>query len=144
MGSYYYRAAGTAAKSEDEAEKAKVAEYVAKADAAFSKVIELAPESYQGYYWRANANTLLDPDLSKGLANPYYEKMIEVITTDGSGQNQTQLVEGYRYLAIYYLYQFDANKKAEDKEKSKGYAEKVLELNPEDGTAKQIIEYVSQ
>jgi len=144
MGSYYYRAAGAAAKATDEAEKAKLPEYVSKADASFAKVIELAPESYQGYYWRANANTLLDPDLSKGLANPYYEKMIEIITTDGNGQNQAQLTEGYRYLAIYHLYQFDANKKADDKAKAKEFAEKVLEINPEDGTAKQIVEYVSQ
>lgn len=144
MGSYYYRAAGTASKSEDEAEKAKVPEYVGKADAAFAKVIELAPDSYQGYYWRANANTLLDPDLSKGLANPYYEKMIEIITGEGNGQYQSQLVEGYRYLSIFNLYRFDASKKAEDKDKAKSYAEKVLELNPEDGTAKQILEYVSQ
>lgn len=147
MGSYYYRAAGAvskAAKEGDAAAQTALNENVAKADAAFAKVMELIPESYQGYYWRANANTLLDQDLTKGLANPYYEKMIEVITGDGNGQNQNQLVEAYRYLAIYYLYQFDANKKADDKAKAKEYAEKVLELNAEDDTAKKIVEYMAQ
>lgn len=146
MGSYFYRASSAVAKAAnegDEAAKATLNTNVAKADAAFAKVIELVPESYQGYYWRANANTLLDQDLTKGLANPYYEKMIEVILSDG-GEQTKQLIEGYRYLAIYNLYQFDANKKAENKTQAKEYAEKVLELDPEDGTAKQIVEYVNQ
>lgn len=146
MGVYYYQAAGSVAKSEDPAEKAKLEGYVKKANAAFSKVIELAPESYQGYYWRATTNTLLDPDLTKGLANTDYNKTIEILleaAADGNG-NKNRLVEAYRYFAIYYLYQFDATKKADDKDKSKTYAEKVLELNPEDATSKQILDHISK
>lgn len=162
MGSYYYRGGSELARSLTALKKAqangditladsiattdeKLHEYVAKADKSFEKLVEMMPESYLGYYWRANVNSLLDQDLSKGLANPYYTKMIEIITNaPNATDNQKQLIEAYRYFAIYYLYQFDAHKKAEDKANAKTYAEKVLELSPEDPTAKQVIDYVSQ
>jgi hypothetical protein len=111
---------------------------------AFGKVIELAPESYQGYYRRANANTLLDLDLSKGLANSDYQKMIEILVADSEDNNQDRLVEAYRYFAIYYLYQYDASNSNDDKNQSIEYAKKVLELNPEDATATQIVEGLQQ
>ncbi len=115
-------------------------QYIIKADEAFDKVIELAPDSYQGYYWRANVNTLLDPDLSKGLANDYYQKMIDILISNNDTENQSKLVEAYRYFSIYYLYQFDTSKQAADKNKALEYANKVLELKADDETSKKILE----
>ena len=162
LGIYYYRTAGalstkitaTEKKQADSsgnsmqsgaqpnltAMKDSMAQYVSKADKAFAKVIEIAPDSYQGYYWKANANTLLDPDLSKGLANQDYLKMIEVLETSNDKENQSKLIEAYRYFSIYHLYRFDANKSASDKTQAKEYAEKVLQLKPDDDTSKKILE----
>lgn len=165
LGIYYYRTAGKFSTKVAAAEKNQsgttpnsgqftteptltvlkdsMAQYVSKADEAFAKVIELAPDSYQGYYWRANANTLLDPDLSKGLANDDYLKMIELLVTSGDKDNQSKLIEAYRYFSIYYLYQFDANKQADNKNKAKEYANKVLQLKPDDDTSLKIIEVLN-
>ena len=123
--------------------KESTAQYVSKADEAFAKVIELAPDSYQGYYWRANANTLLDPDLSKGSASEDYVKTIEILTASGDKENQSKLIEAYRYFSIYHLYQFDANKQATDKNKAREYADKVLQLKPDDETSLKIIEVLN-
>lgn len=123
--------------------KESTSQYVSKADEAFAKVIELAPDSYQGYYWRANANTLLDPDLSKGSASEDYVKTIEILTASGDKENQSKLIEAYRYFSIYHLYQFDANKQATDKNKAREYADKVLQLKPDDETSLKIIEVLN-
>jgi len=143
MGIAYYQAAVKASKDEIEKDQTKLVEYTTKAEAAFSMVIDLVPDSYQGYYWRANVKTLLDADLSKGLANDDYLKMIEVIKSNDLDSNINKLVEGYRYLSIYYLYQFDSNKKDSDKQSAKKYAEQVLELNSNDDTAQKILEVLS-
>ncbi|MDR1742927.1 MAG: hypothetical protein LBR48_03795 [Dysgonamonadaceae bacterium] len=143
MGIYYYRASSTVAKSADETEKAKLPAYAAKAIAAFSKAIELTPDSYQGYYWRANTNTLLDQDLTKGLANADYQKMIQLLEPNKDA-NKNRLMEAYRYFAIYYLYQYDANKSADEKAKASDYASKVLSISPDDETTKKIVEYLNQ
>ncbi len=156
LGIYNYQIAGQLGRKASAAEKAIEAEeevvtspavlrdslalFAGKAAEAFGKVTELAPDSYQGYYWRANANTLLDQDLSKGLANNDYLRMIEILTADNDNNNQTRLVEAYRYFAIYYLYEYDSSDSKSDKEQSIEYAKKVLELSPNDPTAIQIVE----
>lgn len=157
LGIYYYRTASdfsaktaaaekvqTGAGGNATALKESTVQYVSKADAAFAKVIELAPDNYQGYYWRANANTLLDPDLSKGLANEDYSKTIEMLVVSGDKDNQSKLIEAYRYFSIYYLYRFDANKQAGDKNKAKEYADKVLQLKPDDETSLKIVEILKK
>ncbi|HHU26974.1 MAG TPA: tetratricopeptide repeat protein [Bacteroidales bacterium] len=160
LGIYNYQVAGQLARKVNAAKKAieaeetvevnlgllndSLAQFAGNAVEAFGKVIELAPESYQGYYRRANANTLLDLDLSKGLANSDYQKMIEILVADSEDNNQDRLVEAYRYFAIYYLYQYDASNSNDDKNQSIEYAKKVLELNPEDATATQIVEGLQQ
>lgn len=162
MGSYYYRGGSIIARSLAELKKAQTAgntnlndsiantqselqKFVSKADTAFAKLVNMMPDSYLGYYWRANVNSLIDQDLSKGLANPYYEKVIEIITKDADQKdNQKPVIEAYRYFAIYYLYQFDAKKKTEDKDNAKMYAEKLLEIAPDDATGKQILDYMNK
>lgn len=156
LGIYHYQVAGQLARKVSAAEKAIEAEetvevspavlkdslnqFVGNAVKAFGKVVELIPESYQGYYWRANANTLIDQDLSKGLANNDYQKMIEILSASDDSDNQSRLTEAYRYFAIYYLYQYDSSNSNADKNQSIEYAKKVLELSPVDATATQIVE----
>lgn len=157
LGIYYYRTASDFSARAAAAEKARtgaednttvlkesMVRYVSKADTAFAKVVELAPDNYRGYYWRANANTLLDPDLSKGLANEDYLKTIELLAASSDKDNQSKLVEAYRYFSIYHLYRFDANKQANDKNKAWEYADKVLQLKPDDGTSLKIVEILKK
>ncbi|MDI9605253.1 MAG: tetratricopeptide repeat protein [Bacteroidota bacterium] len=160
LGSYNYQIAGKLARKANAAKKAieaeetvevnlellndSLAQFAGKAVEAFTKITDLMPDSYLGYYWRANANTLLDQDLSKGLANSDYQKMIEILIADEEGNNLNKLIEAYRYFAIYYLYQYDSSDSNADKNQSIEYAKKVLELSPEDATATQIVEGLQQ
>ncbi len=99
-------------------------EYV-KADSAFAKVIELNPTFQGGYLWRAKVNAQLDPESSKGLAKPFYEKFIELASVDAA-KYKTDLISAYKYLGSYYFLQ------KKDNATSKTYWLKVKELDPND------------
>ncbi len=81
---------------------------------------------------RARLNSQLDPETTEGLAKPYYEKYVELILAESPDTPQL-LVEPYSYLAYYYLQQ-------DDKENSILYWNKILEIDPENATAKQAVE----
>ncbi|GAB6120759.1 tetratricopeptide repeat protein [Dysgonomonas termitidis] len=144
----YYTNAGRAAKNDtinmtaDQA-KAKSVEFYKLADGAFATVSERMPDSYLGFYQRARTNFELDPDSELGLAKPHYEKTIEVILAKNDGENTRILIEAYSYLSYYYYLQFDKTKKAEDKANVKLYAEKVLELDPENANGKALFEFAN-
>jgi tetratricopeptide (TPR) repeat protein len=122
-----------------------------KADSAFTKITELAPTSFLGYFWRARTNSTIDPEATQGLAKPYYEKVIEIVADQGE-RYKTQLIESYKYLGYYHYVQADAitnhattnkqNKNIPDNAKkeyltSKDFFEKVLEVDPDDTTAQK-------
>lgn len=139
----YYQSAGTALKNDSTPEaKVKKVEFFTLADGAYAKVAELKPDNYQGNYLRARVNFELDPSSEDGLAKPYYEKTIEMILADPEPNNKI-LVEGYSYLSFYYYSHFLKNKKTEAKAKVKEYAEKVLELDPENGNGKALFDWAS-
>lgn len=104
------------------------------ADTAFAKVNELTPTYASGFLWRAKANAFIDSTSKDGLAKPHYEKYIEVATADtaNSAKYKSGLVEGYRYLAAYYV-QVNKNLKT-----ALEYLNKILEIDPEN---KEIIEW---
>ena len=144
----YYTNAGRAAKADTinvsaEQAKAKSDEFYKLADGAFATVSERMPDSYLGFYQRARTNFELDPDSELGLARPHYEKTIEVILAKNDGENTRILIEAYSYLSYYYYLQFDKTKKAEDKANVKLYAEKVLELDPENANGKALFEFAN-
>lgn len=144
----YYTNAGRAAKADTinvsaEEAKAKSVEFYKLADGAFATVSERMPDSYLGFYQRARTNFELDPDSELGLAKPHYEKTIEVILAKNDGENARILIEAYSYLSYYYYLQFDKTKKAEDKANVKLYAEKVLELDPENANGKALFEFAN-
>lgn len=116
--------------------------YLTKASAVFSTLIERAPESYSGYRFKALSENALDPDMiNSTVARDNYEKMIEVITAkegwETSASMQRMMLEGYGYLLIYYF-------KTDDSAKAIQYANKILELDPENGNAKAILEALSK
>ena len=107
--------------------------YLTQGDNAFNKVIELAPESYQGYLWKARINSLMDPDSENGLAKPHYEKLLEMISE--KEDLKTTIIEAYQYLGFYYYVK-------NDKTNSILYWNKILELDPEHATAKEAVKQI--
>ena len=140
----YYNYAGAAliAKTDDAEAKAKGIELLKEADKNFGVVAERVPDSYLGYYQRAQVNARMDPDTEQGLAKPYYEKVIEVLLSKPD-PNTRVLEEAYQYLSYYYYLSFDKTKKAEDKAFVKEYSHKVLEINPENPNGKALFEFAN-
>lgn len=142
----YYLSAGANVDSDTtlskEEIKAKAAPFYKEADAAYAIVAERKPESYLGYYQRARTNYQLDPDSELGLAKPFYEQTITALLADPEPNNKI-LIEAYSYLSYYYYLQYDKNKKADDKASVKLYAEKVLELDPENANGKALFEFAN-
>lgn len=109
--------------------------YIAAADSAFAVVAEKAPDNYLGYFWSARTNSLKDPESTLGLAKPYYEKVVEILTDKGTNPNQ--LIEAYSYLGYYH---YIKGQLAE----SIPYWEKILQINPDNAVAKQALEGIKE
>jgi tetratricopeptide (TPR) repeat protein len=73
-----------------------------KADSVFARLTEAKPSYSNGYLWRARVNANLDPESSKGLAKPFYDKFIELNQGEVE-KNKKELIEAYSYLGYYYL-----------------------------------------
>ena len=127
MGRILYLA-GTANKQSPE----KKTEYLTKADGFFGQVAEKSPASYLGNLWRARANAALDPESTQGLAKPYYEAALATLTEGGNNKNTREIIEGYNYLAYYYLIK-------NDKTASKSYWNKILEIDPNNQKVKDVL-----
>ncbi len=86
-------------------------------------------------FMRARVNGQLDPDQSKGLAKPFYEKLVELIgpKTELDNTDKARLKESYHYLISYYFIQ------KEDKATAKQYAEKMLAIDPTNEIATQVL-----
>lgn len=115
--------------------------YLAKnysaSDSAFAKVIELQGTWAPGWLWRGKANVGLDPETKNGLAKPYYEHYIEMVSADTAtvGKYNKELSEANQYLAYYYLVQKDCPQ-------STTYWNKVLALDPSNKQAKEALELI--
>lgn len=104
------------------------------ADSIFAKVIEMQPAWPNGFLMRANANTHLDPASTEGKALPYYEQYVPLALNDTANfaKHKNGLIEAYKYMGYY-------NYLAKNIEKSKLYWRKVLELDPDDKQAKDVL-----
>ena len=109
--------------------------YYAEADKAWGVIADKFP-SVADYatYQRAHIGYKLDPETKTGAAKPHYEKLIELIKAKSAPEDsdKARLVEAYRYLGYYYMLH---NDKAQANENWK----KVLEIDPENATAKQAL-----
>ncbi len=111
-----------------------------KADSVFDILIARAPESYSGYRLKALTQHAINPDTQIGLAKPYYEKTVEVITERGDDlttSSKSVLLEAYNYLGYYYYMN-------DDKPNTIVYWNKVLEIDPDNKNAKLILEDVNK
>lgn len=110
------------------------AEEYASADSVFGMYVAKYPEQSFGYYWQAKAKAMLDKEMTSGLAVPAYQKLIEVLQQNTADANYKKwLVEAYAYLAAY-----EANTE-KDYAQAVDYFEKVLEVDPENESAKKYI-----
>ncbi|MCU0359277.1 MAG: hypothetical protein MUF75_00960 [Bacteroidia bacterium] len=102
-----------------------------KADSAFSKTTQKSPTWPIGYFWRARANSYLDPSNALWQAKPYYEKMISLITKpeERTGTYKSNLIEAYEYLGAFYV-------TANDKVKADETWNLVKDLDPANEKAK--------
>lgn len=129
LASIYTNAAN---KSEDVAVKN---ENLAKADGIYKEIAEKFP-SYLSYatYMRATINSNMDPDFTKGLAKPYWEQLVEQVN---SRETKTSNDTSYLKQAYYNLGAIAFT--AENKELCDEYMRKLLEVDPDNATAKQML-----
>jgi tetratricopeptide (TPR) repeat protein len=112
-----------------------------EADSAFAKLLAIAPETEAGILYRARINKLLDnAEAPTGLAVPFYEKYIELVTVTkpekaSVASNIKGLIDSYNYLGA-----FAANT---DKEKAKAYFNKTLALDPANAYATETLKQLN-
>jgi tetratricopeptide (TPR) repeat protein len=101
------------------------------ADSSFAMLIQSKPELPTGYLFRARADASLDSTSEKGLAKPFYEKLLTLIEND-TAKYRREIVEAYSYLGYYAYLQKDIPL-------AKSYYQKVLVLDPENPQAKEAV-----
>ena len=103
------------------------------ADSIFAEVAIKVPDSYLGNLWRARTNYSLDPETTEGLAKPYYEAALSTLEAANNPKYKSMIIECCSYLGYYHFLR-------KEMAKSKSYWNKVLELDPNNATAKQALE----
>ncbi len=107
----------------------------AAADSVFTKMMERAPSSAEGPLWKAR--TLKKNETNGGeSAMSYYDKFITLAETDKVKYSKG-LIEAYEYLAVKAI-----NKDAptpEDITLAKSYASKIIELDPANEAANELL-----
>ncbi len=117
------------------------AEAFKRADAVYADLAAKYEQAEEyATFMRARVNAQLDPDSKQALAKPYYEKLIQLIEprAEKDATERARIIESYRYMIAYYFIV------AEDKGNAKIYAEKLIQIDPENEIAKQVIEATAQ
>ena len=108
-----------------------------KADELYEQLAQKYPDAEEyATFWRARVNNAMDNDQQGGLAKPFYEKIVASLgdKADKSRADIARLKEAYLYLISY-----DA-RVADDMEAAKAVATKLLEIDPENAIATQVLE----
>ena len=108
-----------------------------EADTTFGTIIANYPKYPYGYTWKANTKALQDPDSKKGLAKPYFEKVVELFSGE-SNKYKSDLIKAYNYLGAYYQLV------AKDKTKAAENWNKLLSLDPGNQQAKDALTLLNQ
>lgn len=105
-----------------------------ESDKVFADLAVKKPKAAEfAYFQRARIAGQLDPTSQQGLAKPFYDKVIELITAGEYDEiSKGRLIQAYHYNMSYAL----IIKK--DTETAKSYAAKILTLDPEHEAAKQV------
>ena len=105
------------------------------ADSIFQQLIAMQPKMTVGYLWEARTKSNLDPESEGGLAKPFYTKLVEMAQVEPE-KNKSDLLEAYSYLGYYHLLK-------QELIVSKSYWKKVLELDPNDSSAKEALKAIN-
>ncbi|MEA4936843.1 MAG: hypothetical protein VB102_09395 [Paludibacter sp.] len=108
-----------------------------KADSIFGIIATMEPDGYRGNFWRARTNSALDPESTKGLAQPYYTQTVNLIEPKNDERYNSVLIECYSYLGYYTLLQ-------KDNAGSILYWEKILKIDPNNATAKKAVDALTK
>lgn len=100
----------------------------------FGNMTETFPDHYLGLLSQARANSALDPETTAGLAKPYYEKLLPMLL-ETPDERKNEIMEVYQYMGIYHL-------KQDQYPQSRAYWVKVLELDPTNPIAQQVIKSI--
>ena len=103
-----------------------------KADTAFMQIVTLRPDIALGYYWRARANSCLDPDSKKGFAKPFYEEFLAKTKPEEIEKSKNNVIEANEYLGYYNMLQ-------KDYAKAKCIYQKLSEIDPKNEKAKKAL-----
>jgi tetratricopeptide (TPR) repeat protein len=131
--------AGLASIYLTQASEVKGAEQTAaykKADQIYSELAEKFPSVKDfATLWRARINSYMDPDMKTYGAKPYYQALAESLSANAANldaSDKSHLLEAYQYLGFYFY-------KIDNKTEYTKYWNKVLELDPTNTTAKQVL-----
>lgn len=102
-----------------------------KADSLVTELLKGQPQSLNALLLKARCiNALkLDPDQSQGLAKPYYEKYILLVSPENREKYKKGLIEGYLYLGGYFAQKNDVPQ-------AHAAWNELLKIDPENATAK--------
>ena len=111
-----------------------------KADMYLSKVAVKQPTYVTAYYYKGLIHALEDPDAKKGLAQPDFQKIIDMSTADpkfsaqvqSDPKSKNQLQKAYEYI-MYYNFQ------KKDMTAAKDIATKLLAIDPKNEKAEVVL-----
>lgn len=112
------------------------------ADIAFEKVVTLVPDYDPALWYRVRVHKLLDnPEAPTGLAIPFYEKYVELVTVTKPEKAtnkavSTNLIDAYNNLAAFYS--------ATDKDKAIEFLNKTLTIDPQNAYATETLKILTQ
>lgn len=109
-------------------EKTSPKDQLTKADAAFSKVIEVSPTTQDAYFYKARVNDAMETPESKKVALAAYEEYVKIVNTKGDAEKakpatKKNLIEAYTFVGAHY-----AN--SSEKAKAIENLEKLIALDP--------------
>lgn len=105
-----------------------------EADATFTKVLELSPNSSDAYYMKAKCKVYLDPEQTAASAREDYTKYLEMVVGNEE-KNKKKVIEAKIYLAKIAI------KNDNDKARAKTLLDEVLVLDPESKEATELMEF---
>ncbi len=110
--------------------------YYRSSDSLFAIYEIKYPDQAFGPYWRARSNWSIDTNMMKSMANPHFERFLQIATTSkDSASFKPQVKIAYKYFVGYNIFVKKDYKTAID------FCDKILAIDPAD---KEAIEYKRQ
>ncbi len=110
--------------------------YYRQADSVFAIYTTQYPDQAYGYYWRARSNWSIDTSMVNSMANPHFEKFVQVASASkDSASFRPQIKLAYKYFIGYNIFVKKDYKTAIE------FCDKILAIDPTD---KEAAEYKRQ